>query len=387
MASKKLVRIGLLLLFILTTIFLGNIDSSSAKKKKVKRVKVAKTYVPSIKNKSLDLSITIPDVEYVESLAYKRMKNTGAKFTRITIFWNRVAPSVEPRSWNPTDPNSPYYNWTDYDRQIKEAVDAGLVPLVQIFAAPSWAEQCAIPGEPGICNPNTSKFAHFTYAAVKRYDGSAHPKVSYWQPWNEPNLHIFFKPQKIGSVLFSPILYKEMLKTFSFVVKGLDPSNKVVAGGLAPLGGKNSVGPLAFTKSVLCLEGRGILKQIPNCEKLHFDIWTMNPYTTGGPTRRAKSPDDVQLGDLRELVKVIKTAKTNGTIVSSKQVPVWITEFSWDTKPPDPKGLPMKIHTRWVSEALYRAWDAGVSNFFWFSLRDWRLTPGESYADNLESGL
>ncbi len=48
----------------------------------------------------------------------------------------------------------------------------------------------------------------------------------------------------------------------------------------------------------------------------------------------------------------------------------WVTEFGWDTAPADPKGVPLGLHARWVSEALYRSWSAGVSLFVWYRLRD-----------------
>jgi hypothetical protein len=47
-----------------------------------------------------------------------------------------------------------------------------------------------------------------------------------------------------------------------------------------------------------------------------------------------------------------------------------VTEFSWDSKPPDSRGVPLALEAQWVSEALFRAWQAGVSMFTWFSLRD-----------------
>jgi hypothetical protein len=47
-----------------------------------------------------------------------------------------------------------------------------------------------------------------------------------------------------------------------------------------------------------------------------------------------------------------------------------VTEFGWDTSPADPGGVPLALHARWVSEALYRSWDAGVSLFIWYRLRD-----------------
>ena len=47
----------------------------------------------------------------------------------------------------------------------------------------------------------------------------------------------------------------------------------------------------------------------------------------------------------------------------------------------------LSILTAWTAEALYKAWSAGVSNFFWYSLRDGRHEPGQPYSQSLESGL
>ena len=57
-----------------------------------------------------------------------------------------------------------------------------------------------------------------------------------------------------------------------------------------------------------------------------------------------------------------------------------MTEFSWDTNPPDPKGVPQRLHARWVSEALFRMWRAGVSAVIWFRLQDdpLRVSPYQS---------
>ena len=46
----------------------------------------------------------------------------------------------------------------------------------------------------------------------------------------------------------------------------------------------------------------------------------------------------------------------------------------------------MQILKRWTAEALYRAWDAGVSRFFWFSLRD--FPPNDLiFSVSVQSGL
>jgi hypothetical protein len=59
-----------------------------------------------------------------------------------------------------------------------------------------------------------------------------------------------------------------------------------------------------------------------------------------------------------------------GSLVSSHQAQTWVTEFSWDSKPPDPLGVPTGLEQRWVAESLYRAWSAGISVFTWFRLSD-----------------
>jgi hypothetical protein len=51
-------------------------------------------------------------------------------------------------------------------------------------------------------------------------------------------------------------------------------------------------------------------------------------------------------------------------------VQTWVTEFSWDSKPPDPHGVPLRLQQRWVAEALYKAWRGGVSVFTWYTIRD-----------------
>ena len=78
----------------------------------------------------------------------------------------------------------------------------------------------------------------------------------------------------------------------------------------------------------------------------------------------------MSLGDLDQMAAVLRAAERVGTIRSSGRVRFWVTEFSWDTSPPDPKGVPMELHARWVAEALYRMWRDGVSLVTWFLVRD-----------------
>ncbi len=58
---------------------------------------------------------------------------------RLNIKWISVAPSIEPHSWNPTDPEDPNYGWREVDAAVARIAEESFVPVLMIFTAPSWA--------------------------------------------------------------------------------------------------------------------------------------------------------------------------------------------------------------------------------------------------------
>src|SRR4030095_1204628 len=95
------------------------------------------------------------------------------------------------------------------------------------------------------------------------------------------------------------------------------------------------------------------------------------------------SPDGVSMGDLPKMRKTLKAAAVSGNVLPAKSsMPFWISEFSWHTDGPDPDAVPMALHARWVSEALYQAWRSGVTLFVWHQLRD-RPFPSTQYPSGL----
>jgi hypothetical protein len=327
-------------------------------------------------------------------IAFKQAADTGAKFVRIGIPWEAVAPLQRPQSWNPGDPADPNYTWGYVDGAIENAIAAGLTPMVIINSAPRWAQGCEAPaGFPeSICEPDPAALAQFATAAARRFSGHFEglPRVRYWQGLNEPNLSLYFLPQFDSGKLVSPYLYRKLINSFYAAIKSVDPSNIVLAAGLGPIAvPRYTVGPLKFARELLCMKGGSNPKpKAGNCEGgVHFDIFDIHPYTTGGPTHEG-GPNDVELGDLPQLSELLKAADRAGRIKGRyRHTPLWVTEFSWDSKPPDPGGLSMKIETGWIDEALFRASRAGVERFFWFGLRDEPLEPGiPSYA-SAQSGL
>src|SRR5690349_13769442 len=107
-------------------------------------------------SRPLVTGLTDPTTTYEASfLAFQRIRQTGSTFVRLTIGWPEVAPDKEPRDWNPSDPNDPYYWWQNVDRQVTSAVAAGLTPLIAITGAPEWAQGCDNRPYPGaVCNPD-----------------------------------------------------------------------------------------------------------------------------------------------------------------------------------------------------------------------------------------
>ena len=326
-------------------------------------------------------------------LALQQASAAGVRLVRISVPWAGVAPDNEPSSWQPEDPTDPNYSWGSIDSAVKVTVETGLTPVLTIEGAPWWAQGCRLQGaaKNRLCDPDPSALAAFATAAATRYSGNFKglPQVRYWQGLNEPNLSIFFNPQFEGGKVVSAQLYRKLANAFYFAVKSVDPSNLVLAAGLGPIARPHlTVGPMRFARLLLCMRGRRHPHPTPgDCEGgVHFDIFDIHPYTTGGPKHKG-GPDDVELGSLGRLQRLLRAADRAGRIKGQFwHTPLWVTEFSWASNPPDPGGLSMWIDTRWTAEALHEAWLAGVSNFFWFSLTGF-LWEGLWSSENIETGL
>ena len=309
-------------------------------------------------------------------LVFQRIHDAGARFVRLTLLWRDIAPASEPiQPWDPTDPGDVNYDWSLPDREVRQAVEAGLEPIVQIYTAPDWAQRCPdTTPQRAPCDPDPAATGQFAEAAARRYGGGFLdlPRVGYWELFNEPNLATYFHPQYRDGKPVSPLLYRDLQNAFTDAVKGVNPSNLVIGPDMAPLRGTGALAPLDFMRRMLCMSGRRHPRPSNSCdERTRFDIAAINPYTSGSPTHHARGPDEVSLGDLGELQRLLRAAQRAGRLESDLHpVALWVTEFSWDSRPPDPGGLPWRIHARWAAEAIYRAWNAGVTAFLWNKLRD-----------------
>jgi Cellulase (glycosyl hydrolase family 5) len=311
-------------------------------------------------------------------LAFERATAAGAGTIRMGVSWLEAAPR---RPADPTNPDDPAYRWGSVDRRVRLAAAHGLEPLVYVMHLPKWAETS---DRDGNARPRPEDLAAFGAAMARRYSGAAGglPRVRHWQVWNEPNLDYYLVQNGTAGVAH----YRDMVNAYADAVKGVAADNVVVAGGTAPFSGNSTqtwgTPALTFMSRLLCTSAGRRPKR--TCDaRVRFDVWAHHPYTAGGPLHRAQRRGDVSLGDLPAMRRLLVAAERAGRVRAAGRAGFWVTEFSWDSGPPDPGGVPAREHARWVAEALYRMWRNGVSTVVWFGLRDApapnRVSWGETY--------
>jgi len=160
----------------------------------------------------------------------------------------------------------------------------------------------------------------------------------------------------------------------------------VVSGGLAPYGdppGGDRMRPLVFLRDLFCLNDK--LK--PTCAaKTHFDILAEHPINlTGGPLAHAPHPGDVSVPDMPEVRQVLRAAERAGHVRPSGRHPLWVTELFWQTHPPSPYGVAPRRQAKWIEQAFYKLWTAGVSVVMNFEIRDEKFNPHHA-ASTIQSG-
>ena len=179
------------------------------------------------------------------------------------------------------------YDWAGTDAHVRDAVAAGLQPILLVNGAPRWAEG---PNRPpvsedaptGSWRPDAAAFGRFAEAAARRYSGTTPdpltpgamlPRVKDWQAWNEPNLTNFITPQwrrtSSGFEPESPDIYRPLLNAFYAGVKRADPSNVVATAGTAPFGdlhrGDRRMQPAEFVRYLFCVRGRKKPRALRRC--------------------------------------------------------------------------------------------------------------------------
>jgi len=319
----------------------------------------------------------------VRELELTRIRDTGARTARIPVSWREFVAASPPPGFQARDPASPAYRFARLDASVKSVAVAGLEPLLVIAHAPAFAE--APHRWPyaylGSWAPNPVALEEFAAALAQRYDGSfpdpampghALPRVRLFQAWNEPNLARYLAPQWVAADgrwrAFSPLLYRQLLNAFYAGVKSVQPTDVVVAAGVAPNGepaGEGRIAPVTFLREMLCLQTH---VRCPNPP--HFDVLAFHPLSVGNPDLPAESSLDVSISDAAKITGLLKQAEHEGTALPAGAKPVWVTELNWESAPQASGGVPNRQQAPWISRALHRLWVAGVGLVDWQFLID-----------------
>ncbi len=331
-----------------------------------------------------------------------------AGIVRLAVEWYSIAPSTRPA--DPTNPGSTSYDFSAIDGAVRAAANHGLKVLLTINHAPVFAEGAGRPASApaGSWEPNPSDLADFAQAVAARYSGgfdpdgpagqSALPAAYGIQVWNEPNSSDWLAPQFDGKRIVGAELYRSMLNAAYKSIKQVNPGMQVVVGGTDPYGDPpggpyppnvQRVRPVEFWDAVFCVRQakskkgkKGKKKKLKfvrtaGCSSpALFDVFAHHPIdnTGGGPLRHGPSKFDASTPDLSRVVNVLRAAERFGT-ASGGHHPVWVTEFWWDSKPPNQVGAPLATQARWIEQSMYLFWKAGASAAISFQIADSTLRP------------
>jgi hypothetical protein len=332
-----------------------------------------------------DATLTMSPDAAVREQALARIRATGASVVRIPVEWRYLVSPDPPAGFDAGDPASPAYDFTAVDAAVRDTVAAGMTPLLVVTRAPAFAEaRRSWPyAYPGSWAPSPTAFGEFATAVARRYDGSfpdplapgrALPRVRLLEAWNEPNLARYLEPQWVAEGgrwrAFSPLLYRQLLNAFYTAVKAVEPTDTVIATGVAPNGEPAGVGrmtPVRFLRGMLCLEGGG---RAGCLDPPHFDVLAFHPLSFESPDRPAASSQDVAIADIAKVTTLLARAERARTALPRMRKPVWVTELNWESAPQSAHGVPGRLQALWISRALHRLWVAGVSMAEWQFLVD-----------------
>ncbi len=289
---------------------------------------------------------------------------SGASVIHTTANWANIAPT---KPSNPANGDDPAYRLGDLDELVFQSGIYGLRVMINITATPKWANGGKTPN---VMPTKLSDLTTFARMLAARYDGhTGHGTVALWSVWNEPNLQLFLMPQFRGTKIVGPANYAKLYKAAYAGIKAASPWSKVAIGETSargrdkPLAGVSaSIAPGTFAK---------YLAKVPG---LKFDAWAHHPYPTSSnlpPTQKVRYPN-VALSTLPQFEKDLKT-------FFHRSVPIWITEYGHETKPPDPHGASYAKQKAYAVQALNIAkQDPNVQMFIWFVFRDSTGNPWQS---------
>ncbi len=321
----------------------------------------------------------------------------GVDRIRVSVFWQLLAPAndqLEKPNVDTTDPaayQAPV--WERYDRLITAAQARGiLVNLNFTSPVPRWASTESPRADlQKTFNPNPEEFGKFVRAVGTRYSGTynGQPRVDYWSIWNEPNQSGWLTPQwspdprnASSKVDAAPAIYRNLVaNAWQALADTGHGTDTILIGETAPQGqGKKkdlseSIDALKFLRRLYCVDNnlnvlKGAQASLRTCPGDVATFVAQNPAlfkATGyahhpyalltPPSRRSRSADWVSMADLRalssELTRIYR--RYGQKTQSSRGVPLYLTEYGYQTAPDPITRVSFNKQAAWINEAEYIA--------------------------------
>jgi hypothetical protein len=299
----------------------------------------------------------------------------GADVVKIQLFWGDVAPAGarKPAGFDAADPSS--YHWNTYPGAVNAIIAAGMRPYISIGGhAPRWATNGR--GRAGTGRPSAKEFGLFTEAVGKQF-----PNVHIWSMWNESNLYSWLSPQRKNGVPQSPSIYRKLYLAAHGALRATGHGgDRILLGELMPRGGSSpkKLRPLDFLRELVCLDGnyrqyRGRAARARGCGKvgrIPTSGLAYHPYTLRGGPRIHDGPGDAAIGELSRVTKVLDALARRGKL--PRKLPLWITEFGYQTSPPDPFfGVPLKRAAAFMDTSEFIAFrNPRIASYSQYTLSD-----------------
>jgi hypothetical protein len=316
--------------------------------------------------------------------------------------------------------------WAPYDAVILAAHQLGItVDLDLAPGAPRWATGPGQPRKPKgyphwQWEPDPVQFGYFAQAAGERYSGNWNPRtnrldpgnpddlprVGFWSIWNEPNYGPSLAPQALPGhpgVEDSPRIYRELVDA---AWRGLaasghrTPADTILIGELAPrseltapnaFGDFNGMTPLVFLQNLYCLTPAyrpltGVAAALRGCPATAagsrrfvadnpglfdnsgmsdhpYDEWFAPDQELDVPKLRGwaqENTQDTSLATIGVLSRGLQ--RLLGAYGVHRQLPIWDTEYGYQTDPPHRPG---KGQPPWPSPARAAYYDNWAEYLQW----------------------
>jgi hypothetical protein len=317
---------------------------------------------------------------------FGKLRELRPRVLRVNLHWNVVA---RRQPSNPSNHRDPSYNWSAYDRLALEAKARRIGLLFTIVSTPRWANGWRDWNYP------PRRFAllqSFAFAAASRYSGRYDasqdpnvdvmvPRVKMWAAWNEPNLEYFLRPvPRPRGMSYASAAARTYAKICNAVVRGVHAAQRRMSGEKVACGLTSprrkaraaSTGPLEFLAALRRTNAR-------------FDVYAHHPHPpiyTRRPGTPPDAPRTVTLGNIGVLTSLLNR------LYGPKRL--WITEYAYQTRPPDYYGVSLRGQAAYLREAYAIAKrHPRIDMLVWFLLRDERTrrVPGRRGLPGWQSGL